>query len=291
MDLDKLRSFCELVKAGGNLHDAENVLKIKYATLRKQILNLEKELDIKLIENVDNKIIISDEGEKFFNYANEILTFTDKKLAEYEEDKQSIASHITIATTTAIAALWLTEALMDFIKDYPNVQLTVKGSDQSFDLFTREADVSIYAIENIPKGLVSLPLTNYQMNLHASEAYLAEYGIPQSIEDLIHHIIICYGNDVPFPFKQVNWHLQHLPEGKEPNICINTGVGIYQLVEKGIGIGSISQTAVEKSSVKLLRILPDLLEGPNIPIGLCFPETRANSKTIKLLYEYLKDKF
>jgi len=65
MDLDKLRSFCELVKAGGNLHDAENVLKIKYATLRKQILNLEKELGIKLIENIDNKIIISDEGEKF----------------------------------------------------------------------------------------------------------------------------------------------------------------------------------------------------------------------------------
>jgi len=227
----------------------------------------------------------------FFSYANEILNFTDKKLSEYEEDKKSIASSITIATTTAIAALWLTEALTGFIKNFPEVQITVKSSDESFDLFTREADLSIYAIENMRKGLKSLELTNYHMNLYASESYLNKRGIPQAIEDLAHHTIISYGNDVHFPFKQVNWHLQYLPDGKEPNICINSGVGIFQLVEKGVGIGSVSQTAAERSPIKLIRILPDLLDGPNIPIGLCFPESRANSKTIKTLYEYLKGKF
>lgn len=290
MDLEKLRSFCELVKAGGNLHDAETVLKIKYATLRKQILNLEKELGTKLIENQDNKIVISERGEKFFSYANEILNFTDKKLLEYEEDTKTIASSITIATTNAIAALWLTEALTDFIKKYPEVQITVKASDESFDLFTREADVSICALENMRRGLKALALTSYYMNLHASQSYLDEKGIPQSIEDLAHHTIISYGNDVPYPFKDVNWHLGHLPSEKKANICINSGMGIYHLVEKGIGIGSVSQKAVEVSSVKLVRILPELLDGPTIPIGFCFPEARESSKTINTLYEYIKDK-
>lgn len=289
MDLNKLRSFCELVKAG-NLHNTENLLKVKYGTLRKRVLNLEKELGIKLVENQDNKIVISEEGEKFFAYANEILNFTDKKLWEYEEDKKSIASSITIATTHAIAALWLTEAIAEFNAAYPHVQVMVKASDESFDLFTRDADVSISTLDNLKKGLKILELTNYQMNLYASEAYLKRRGVPKTIEELKDHTIIGFGKDVPFPYKEVNWHLKHLPEEKEINIFINSGVAIYQLVEKGVGIGSVSHKAVSTCPTKLVRVLSDLFEGPSIPIGFCFPESRSSSKTINALYECIKHK-
>ncbi|MBX9804205.1 MAG: LysR family transcriptional regulator [Alphaproteobacteria bacterium] len=289
MDIEKLRSFCELVKTG-NLHDTENLLKVKYATLRKRVLNLEKELGFKLIENQDNKIVISEEGEKFYSYANDILNFTDQKLLEYEEDTKSIGKSITIATTNSIAALWLTEALTEFNAAYPEVQIAVKASDESFDLLSRDADVSISTLESIKKGLKVIELTNYQMNLYASESYIKRKGMPKTIEELRSHTIIGFGNDVPFPYKDVNWHLKYLPEGKQANICINSGVAIYQLVENGVGIGSISQKAVSISPVRLIRILPDLLDGPNIPIGFCFPETRASSKTINILYEYIKDK-
>lgn len=289
MDIEKLRSFCELVKTG-NLHDTENLLKVKYATLRKRVLNLEKELGFKLIENQDNKIVISEEGEKFYSYANDILNFMDKKLVEYEEDKKSIGKSITIATTNGIAALWLTDALADFIRSYPDVQVTVKASDESFDLFTREADVSISAIENMRKGVKVIGLTNYHMNLYASESYLKAKGTPKTIEDLANHTIISYGKDVPYPFKEVNWHMEHLPSDRKANICINSGIGIYHLVENGIGIGSVSQKGVEVSAVKLIQILPDLLDGPIVPIGFCFPEARASSKTINILYEFIKDK-
>ena len=288
MDMEKLRGFCHFAKAG-NLYETESLLKVKYATLRKRVLNLEKELNIKLIENHGNKIFLTDEGQKFYYYANEILNFTDKKLLEYEEDKKSIASKITIATTHAIAALWLTEALANFNKDYPEVQLTVKASDESFDLFTRDADVSITSLENLSKDLTILELTSYQMNLYASDHYLKTKGMPQTIENLMDHTIISYGNDVAFPFKEINWHLPLLPKGKQANICINSGVGIFQLVEKGVGIGSISQNAAAISHVKLIRILPDAFEGPIIKMGFCFPESKSNSKTINLLYSYIKD--
>ncbi|MBN9413177.1 MAG: LysR family transcriptional regulator [Candidatus Paracaedimonas acanthamoebae] len=293
MDINRLKAYCLLYESGG-FQEASRRSKSNPTSIRSKVVLLEKELRTKLIETSGQRVVFTAAGHRFHKEALQIIDFATARLDSFKLEQEGFNDKIIIATTHAIASLWLPAVLPRFRVNFPKTAIILKSSDEQFNLYQREADVSIAAFDHSKPqedNLSHLLLTNYYMNLYASEEYLNQYGTPATIEDLQQHTIISFGKDIPYPYPSINWHLEFLPSNFIPLVQVNSGAAILRTVQNDLGIGSISQKGAETSNKKLVRILPSFLTGPTLDITYNFPKTRAEEPLIKKLYEILKISF
>lgn len=293
MDINRLKAYCLLYESGG-FQEASRRSKSNPTSIRSKVVLLEKELRTKLIETSGQRVVFTAAGHRFHKEALQIIDFATARLDNFKLEQEGFNDKIIIATTHAIASLWLPAVFPRFRVIFPKTAIVLKSSDEQFNLYQREADVSIAAFDHSKPqedNLSHLLLTNYYMNLYASEEYLNQYGTPATIEDLQHHTIISFGKDIPYPYPSINWHLEFLPSNFIPLVQVNSGAAILRTVQNGLGIGSISQKGAETSDKKLVRILPSFLTGPTLDVTYNFPKTRAEEPLIKKLYEILKISF
>lgn len=291
LDLNRIKAFC-LLRNSKTLREAEENSGVNLSTLRKRVLNLEEAIGVKLLDNSEHRLAITDAGQKFYPIALEILNHAQNRLDTFRTLLKKESDVITIATTQSIAALWVSPAIKDFMQAFAHTKLIIKASDAEIDPYKLEADAAIIPLDDDEhkENMCYLPVVEFQMNLYASEDYVKEYGLPQKIEDLSDHILISFGSGIPLPIKAIDWYLSYLPKNIHPRIQFNSGNQIFRMVEAGIGIGSVSQKGVAVSQKKLVPILPNLT-GPITKVFFTYPKSRANEADLIKLYNLLKPHF
>lgn len=289
MDFEKLKTFYSVVKLG-TVKAASDQLGLTVSGISRQISALEDELKHKLFERINQRLVLTRKGDLFFDSTKKILTELDSAIDLLHEDEESIKGPLKLATTQAIAALWIVDDITEFLHNHPETQLTIIAQDKEQDLSMREADVAIRGYIKGNNDLVQLPLIVNYMNLYATKEYLEKHGTPTNPEDLEHHHIIGYGDGIPHPHEKINWHLQYLPHNKKTFLNINSGAAILHAVENSIGIGSLSQVGAYFSTKPLVRVLPKL-SGPKVEMMYIFPKSLTHSQKVIKLYEYILKKY
>lgn len=290
-DWDKIKTFYYVAKAG-NLTHAALKLNISQPALSRAMQLLEHQLNVRLFERMPRGLVLTRQGEILLEAAEK--TFENFSQAEVLmlEDETEPQGDLKIATTMAIATVWIIHHISDFIRHYPKLRLTIIGNDEQLDLKTRQADVSIRPFINNHPELIQEPLFTFNLKLYASKEYLREYGVPKVPEDLDHHRMIVFGYDAINPYHDINWPLRiGMPKGliREPFLCINTSSGMRQAAENNLGIIALAAEYPGLENSKLVEVLPDI-EKPNIPIYYVYPLQLQTSRRIKLLGDYLKNR-
>jgi DNA-binding transcriptional LysR family regulator len=131
MDLRRLKFFVT-VADGLNVSRAAEVLNISQSALSRQIQNLEWDLGFQLFDRVGKRLVLTVEGERLLPKAAKLL-----------EDAQSFSllgrslavgqiGFIRIGATPQTIASLLSEALADFSKMYPGIEVTlVEGTNET----------------------------------------------------------------------------------------------------------------------------------------------------------------
>jgi DNA-binding transcriptional LysR family regulator len=290
VDWDKFKLFYYVAKAGSFTAAAET-LNTSQPAISRSIQLLEYQLGVKLFERVPRGLVLTKRGEN-------LLSATERAFEEFSraemlmlEDEEEPQGTLKVATTMAIATVWIIPHLRVFLRKYPKIQLSIIGNDEELDLKTRQADVSIRPfMENQPE-LIQEPLCIFNLKLYASKEYLKEKGTPQTLQDLDNHRFVVFGYDAKNPYNDINWPLKlGMPKGmlREPFLSINSSSGMRQAAEDGHGIIALAAEypGLEKSG--LIEILPEQHK-PSIPIYYVYPEHLKNSKRVKVLGDYLKD--
>ena len=94
--------------------------------------------------------------------------------------------------TTAIART----ALVRLGRAQPGLKLELVSLPRQFSLTKREADMAVSLARPSKGRLHAHKLTNYELGLYGSKAYLAEAGRPETLADLRHHGILGYIQDL-----------------------------------------------------------------------------------------------
>jgi len=233
------------------------------------------------------------QGRSFLQNAKNIVSYVENQMGLFTQKEEKMEGHINIkiATSTAMPLLWIVDAIKEFMLAFPKMRVSILGSEREANLFLREADVLLRAHSIANEDYVELPLTDYQMNLYASEEYINKFGLPKDFEDLIQHYIISFGENRSYLYAEMNWHLMLLPSNFQPQFNTNSVAAILKAVQSGIGIGSLSQKEVASSKTKLIRILENKLSGPTFHLNFCFHKSTTIPKSIQVLYKYLRDYF
>lgn len=136
MEIRQIRYFTAAAQTL-NFTIAAQQVNVAQSTLSQQIKQLETELDVLLFHRSSKKLRLTTEGEAFLHYARRILREAEAGAACIQDIKQMQQGklHIGVAAGLGLSAV-LTEALTDFHKSYPKIDIALKQytTDKIYEL-------------------------------------------------------------------------------------------------------------------------------------------------------------
>lgn len=145
MDIRILKYF--LVVAGEeNITRAAEILHVTQPTLSRQLMQLERELHIKLFQRSNHHIRLTEDGLHLKARAQEIVLLAEKTEKEFRFKEETVSGEIMIGSGETRSMHQLAEMIGAFREQYPMVQ---------YDLYTANADD---IKEKLDKGILDLGL-------------------------------------------------------------------------------------------------------------------------------------
>ncbi|OWT56908.1 LysR substrate-binding domain-containing protein [Candidimonas nitroreducens] len=147
MNLNQLRSVCEIVNSGLKISQAAGAMYISQPSVTRHIKELEQELGFEVFVRSQNRVLaVTPRGEEIVRSARRIL----QEIENIHELRNEIANsghgEMTIATTHTHAKYILPPVVRRFIAKYPNVSLTLHQGNpkECSDLVVQgQADMAI----------------------------------------------------------------------------------------------------------------------------------------------------
>ena len=143
MELSDLKVFQEVVASGGITAAAQKLNRVP-SNITARIQKLEQELDTQLFVREKNRLRISPAGEQLLPYAQQMIRLSQQAINELQQTTPS--GRLTIGAMEAVAATRLTEPLMRFHQEFPDVDLQVQSGATG------------YLIEQVLTGKIDLAL-------------------------------------------------------------------------------------------------------------------------------------
>ena len=176
----------------GSFTAAADEFQCSNAVISKYVRFLESWTGSKLINRNTRTISFTDEGERFYTYCLSIIEQTSEML-DSVADTGDLSGELVIASPVSLSIKVLSPLILQFKKEHPSLSLRLQMSDQLTDLVGSGVDVAIRGIE-APEdsSLVAMRLGSLDRILVASPGYVAEAGVPATIDDLPSHQCLMY---------------------------------------------------------------------------------------------------
>jgi DNA-binding transcriptional LysR family regulator len=232
-------------------------------------------------------LILTEQGEALNKTVRDVfakLAMTEALLAE---SKEKPAGRLKVTTTHSFGVTWLAPRLNQFLKQHPDVTVTLLLDDTDLDLAMREADVAIRMHPPRQPDLVQRHLGEIRSQIWAAPSYLAAHGTPQTVEDLDNHKIILFGDRRP-PVVDVNWLGEIGRKDGTPRrgvLEVNSLQAMLVCIRAGIGIGSVPDYLVQDQT-GLVALLPDVKKHSN-EMYFVYPEELRHSKRVSVFRDFL----
>jgi DNA-binding transcriptional LysR family regulator len=287
MDWDKLRVFHAVAEAGSFTHAGES-LNLSQSAVSRQISALEESLSVPLFHRHARGLILTEQGELLFRTAREVFAKLSMAEGLISESKDRPRGPLKITTTVAFGTSWLTPRLKEFCDLYPEIEVSLVVDDVELDLSMREADVAIRMAPPRQPDLIQRHLVSVNVHVYAAPEYIKKHGMPQSVDDLDRHRIICYGEDARPPVPSVNWLLDagvKPGQDRKPILTVNNFYAMLRAVLSGMGVAALPDFMANEHPT-LARVVPELT-GPPIEAFFVYPEELRSSKRISVFRDFL----
>ncbi len=235
MDWDKLRIFHAVADAGSLTH-AGDTLRLSQSAVSRQVRALEESLNTNLFHRHARGLILTEQGELLFDATQSMVKRLEAAEARIKDSEEEVFGELRVTTSTGFGSLWLAPRLPKLYEKYPELKIDLMLEERVLDLPMREADVAIRMKEPSQADLIRKRLMSVKMRLYASPTYIKTHGVPEKIEDMVNHRLICQHPRSA----QVSAGLaltQHLMTYDLPSmLTVNNYFGVLQAVIHDLGI-------------------------------------------------------
>jgi DNA-binding transcriptional LysR family regulator len=167
MDLDQLHTFLEIVRLKSFSKAAQTCYRTQPA-ISAQVRQLEQELGTALFDRLGTKISLTTAGKIFGEYAEQILDLRRRAQDTINELERVPRGELVIAANEATCIYVLPRVFSEYMKKFPNVQLSV---DRSYGSRVVEA-----VMDNLADfGITQLPVQEKKLQvvkIHSDEIIL-----------------------------------------------------------------------------------------------------------------------
>ena len=242
MNLNQLKIFYMTAKKG-NLSAAAQELFISQPAVTKGIQRLQEFYDIKFIDHIGKKLILTDAGEVLYEIAEKIFDLESRAEESIRDFQQRKRGHIRILSSESYGDYYLPHIIIPFSKEYPLVRISMNilPTDQVMEhTATLNNDLGFisYPVEH-PKLLIREVLEDRLVIITSPSHPLTRKQTlaPRDLKDeqLIMH------ETGSAPREAIEEYIRKYDISVKIHLEISSNHAIKRAVEDGLGIALISR--------------------------------------------------
>jgi DNA-binding transcriptional LysR family regulator len=290
--LAEMEAFVTVVDTGG-FTEAARKLGVSKSAISKSVSALEARLAVRLLNRTTRRVSPTDVGLAYYDRARTVIKDAEEADSMVMAMQDTPHGSLRISVPVSLGMGKISDAIARFLCVYPGVEINMVLDDRFVELLAEGFDMAIRIGALADSSLKARKLAEAHACLVASPAYLAENGVPRSIDDLNHHHLLHYSNLSTGNF----WRLR-TPSGQERHIraggrlTANNGNSLMKAAEAGIGIAWLPSFVIGDaiSEGRLVEILPEISQGP-IGIYAVFPPGPFPQPKLRALIDFLVEYF
>jgi DNA-binding transcriptional LysR family regulator len=292
LNLNDLLVFVQVVDHGG-FAAAGRALGIPKSTLSKRLSELEKAIDVRLVQRTSRSFAVTDIGRDLYRHASAMLIEAEAAEKVIKGRLAEPSGAVRITASMPIAQCRLAPMLPRLAARYPKVRIMLDVSDRFIDIVQEGFDI---AIRNHFAPLPDTELVQRRIDydpawLVASPDFIREHGMPSRPEE-------ANGlNGVVASSWETVWTLQDVhgtmaEVAPSPRYIANETVCLLEAARAGLGVaclaGSFCAPLIESGA--LIRILPDWTAG-GVMTTLLMPHRRGQLPSVRIVADHLIAEF
>ncbi len=269
----------------GSLSQAAEQLGSSQPTLSRQLLTLESQLGNKLFDRSTQGLRLTEFGKSLLEESRNMAASASRLQRIAQGQDVSLSGSIRLSVNEIIAQYYLPSILPEFMNRYPDLQVQIVVTNQATNLDKRDADIAIRMFRPHQQDLVMRHILDLDLGVYASSGYLAQFGTPNSPQDLIDHRILGYDRDKQLEegAELLGWPI------KNDDLLFRTD-NMPLMVEIAANDGGIVFTHSAVARKRNLAQVDCGIEIPSLPVYLtCHRDVQHNQK-IRVLMDYLAER-
>ncbi len=294
--MQSIRGILNFVRTAelGSFAKASKELGISAVAVSQNISRLEQQLGVRLLARTTRALSLTPEGSAFLEQCRGPLGELEAACSEVSEGAQQASGKVRVTLVSPVAHLYVVPFLPLFFAQYPDIELDLELSEEVNPLISRSFDVGIRAGALQDAAYVARPLGPLKLLMCASPAYLAQRGVPASLEALHQHSLLqlhLSGQERPLP-----WAVQvrngaartaqmlqlparlHCNDFRSLLDCCIAGLGIAHLPQP------LALAALQKGQLKLV-LADNILEG--LQLFVHYPSRKQLPQRVRAFVDFV----
>ncbi|CNK09617.1 LysR family transcriptional regulator [Yersinia frederiksenii] len=187
VDKNALEVFV-IVAQTRNFRIAAERLGVTRSAISQTLRRLEDRLNISLMQRTTRSINLTEAGKRLYADAAPAIEQLNCAATDIADQMAEPRGQLRLAISSIAERIIGGKLLADFISAYPHVELDITITDEEFDIVEQAYDAGVRLGEVIGQDMIAVPVSTMQRQVAvASPAYIAQHGIPQHPNELIHH--------------------------------------------------------------------------------------------------------
>ena len=272
------------VAHAGSFTAAADSLSIPKSTLSRRISELESELNIRLLERSTRSLHLTEAGKVYLQYCERIREEAEQADTAVTRLLETPQGRLKISAPLDIGQGLLTPLLPEFLRRYPDIQISCEFCNRRVDLIEEGYDLAIRVGELESSSLIARKLGRIQLRLFASKDYAAANPPPKNIRGLGRHQLLTMSDSL-----RNTWLLNNkdktLALDVSSRITVNDFTSLRDLTIAGMGISLLPPYLVRDTD-PIVPVLPKW-SAAGADISALYPSHRGATPKLRVFLEYL----
>ena len=281
MDLNATRMFVGVVQAG-SLSAAATRLGIPLPTLSRRIRDLERELEVQLLERSARGAKLTEAGSRLYEYASRGIEALLEGKQAVVTNQARLKGRLRLSLPQTVEPWW--ELLAAFQRRYPDIQVYVYSTERRVDLIEDGIDVALRVGAIMHDAMVARRILSFRHILVASQELVERFGLPDEPDALHRFPCAVWASLIDVTAR---WELGgHVIEPK-PVLATNDYHHLCSRALRGDVVTELPPF-LAAASVREKRLVPLLPQYPlpEWPINQLYPPHRHQSTIVRAYLDF-----
>ncbi len=285
-----MRVFVSVVDLGSQSAAADH-LQLSRPVVSRYLAELEDWVGARLMHRTTRKLSLTAAGQETLPRCRQMLELSEDLQAAVSTPADAPRGELRISVSTSFGQAQLMDAVADYVKRYPLVNVDLQMLDRTVNLVDERIDLAIRTSNDLDPNLIARRLTVCRSVICASPHYLRDHPAPQRVQDLSQHNCLTHSY-----FGKSLWHFEQ--DGEQVsvpvhgNISANEALSLQRAALAGVGIAMLPTylAAEPLRNGDLVRLLPQA-RPRDLNLHAVYASRKHMPATLRSMLDFLAERF
>lgn len=288
--LTAMRVFVEVADRA-SLTQAADQLEMSTAMVSRYLAAAEDWFGARLLHRTTRRVSLTDAGSAVLPACRQMLDLALETQHLAAERSREPAGLLRVTTPGSLAEAQLTAAVVDFQRQYRQVEVMLSVADKPADLVAERVDLAVRITNTLDPAMITRPLAVCRSVLCASPAYLQQHGTPRTADELRQHRCVAHAFGIGKQYRFMRG-AELITVPVEWSLHTNETAVLRRAVLAGAGVGMLPTYYLgdDLRAGRLLPLLPD--HQPEVlGIHAIYLSRQHQPLALRLLVDFLAARF